>query len=323
MPLLPAVDSAEHYWKHLRDAALYEAALEALCRRHGLPGDVPRRKYAAGGSMVFAVGDAHVVKLFAPPHADGAHTETRMLAHVQGRLGVPTPALHAAGELEGWPYLVMAQLPGTSLQEAWPRVAAGQRAQLLAQLGAALARLHALPPLALPPPGGSWEAFLSAQRAACVARQRGRGVAEAWLAQLPAFLDAALALPDARPPTALLHTEVMRDHTLVREEPDGRWALTGLIDFEPAMQGHPDYELASVGVFLSGGEPALLRAFCRGYGWERGVLPVAVRRRALAFALLHRYSNFRWYLDTVPPPPGCDTLEALADAWWGTDRGAR
>jgi hygromycin-B 7''-O-kinase len=323
MPLLPAVESAEHYWKHLREASLYDAALGELCRRHGLPPDAPRRKYPAGGSMVFAVGAAHVVKLFAPPHADGAHTETRMLAHVQGRLGVPTPVLHAAGELEGWPYLVMGQLPGASLKEAWPRVPDAQREALLAQLGAALGRLHALPQLALPPPGGSWEGFLAAQRQGCVERQRGRGVAEAWLAQVPGFLDAALTPPHPRPPTALLHTEVMRDHTLVKEDADGRWTLTGLIDFEPAMQGHPDYELASVGVFLSGGEPALLRAFCTGYGWEGGALPEAVRRRALAFALLHRYSNFRWYLETVPPPEGCDTLEALADAWWATDGGAR
>ncbi|MBF5045771.1 phosphotransferase [Aggregicoccus sp. 17bor-14] len=319
MPLLPEVPSAAHYYQHLRHAAPYEAAVAELCARHGLPLDVPRRKYPAGNAIVFAVGEAHVVKLFAPPFAEGAHTEARVLAHVDGRLGVPTPTLRASGTLEGWPYLVMSQLPGVSLEEAWPRIPVAQREALLAQLGAALARLHALPPLDVPPPHGSWERFVRTQREGCVERQRSRGLADAWLLQIPGFLERTLAQPESAAPTALLHTEVMRAHTLVQADAAGRWTLSGLFDFEPAMQGHPDYELASVGVFLSGGEPALLRAFCEGYGWPDGALPRAVRRRALAFALLHRYSNLRWYLETVPPPPGCDTLEGLAEAWWGTE----
>ena len=319
MSLLPEVPSAQYYYQHLRHAAPYEAAVAELCARHGLPLDLPRRKYPAGNAIVFAVGDAHVVKLFAPPFAEGAHTEARVLAHVHGRLGVPTPALLASGTLEGWPYLVMGQLPGVSLEEAWPRVSAVQREALLRQMGAALARLHALPPLDVPPPHGTWGRFVRAQREGCVERQRSRGLAEAWLLQIPGFLERTLSPTDDVAPPALLHTEVMRAHTLVREGAGGGWELSGLFDFEPAMQGHPDYELASVGVFLSGGEPALLRAFCAGYGWPGAALPQDVRRRALAFALLHRYSNLRWYLETVPPPPGCDTLEALADAWWGTD----
>ena len=85
------------------------------------------------------------------------------------------------------------------------------------------------------------------------------------------------------------------------------------------MLGHPDYELASVGVFLSCGEPALLRAVCEGYGRPGGALPPDACRRAMAFALLHRYSNLRWYLERVPPPAGVHTLEELADFWWVTE----
>jgi hypothetical protein len=35
----------------------------------------------------------------------------------------------------------------------------------------------------------------------------------------------------------LLHTEVMRQHQLTAEGPEGAWPLSGLIDFEPTMRG--------------------------------------------------------------------------------------
>ena len=35
----------------------------------------------------------------------------------------------------------------------------------------------------------------------------------------------------------------------------------------------------------------------------------------MAHALLHRYSNLRWYLERLPAP-GATTLEQLADRWW-------
>jgi hygromycin-B 7''-O-kinase len=263
------------------------------------------------------VGTSHVVKLFPPPFERGAWTERQMLTHVHGRLGVPTAALHAAGELEGWHYLVMEQLPGRALHEAWSHIPQERQRELMEELGGALRRLHALPPLDIPPPHGTWARFLAEQRQGCVTRQRTRGLSEPWLSQLPGFLETALSGLEVRDRPVLLHTEVMREHVLVAEH-EGTWRLTGLIDFEPAMQGHPEYELASVGVFLSRGDPTLLRAVCTGYGWPDGHLPREVRQRALAFALLHRYSNFRWYLETVPPRPGTTTLEALADEWWAT-----
>jgi hypothetical protein len=35
----------------------------------------------------------------------------------------------------------------------------------------------------------------------------------------------------------LLHTEVMRQHVLTAEGPEGAWRLSGPINFEPAIRG--------------------------------------------------------------------------------------
>lgn len=185
---------------------------------------------------------------------------------------------------------------------------------MLAALGQTLAALHAIrdPVLAtLAPP--DWAAFVDARRASAVERQRAKGLDEAWLAQLPAFLESVSLEPPAR--RVLLHTEVMREHLLVCEGAHG-WELSGLFDFEPAMYGAPEYELASVGVFVSCGDPRLLRSLLTAYGYRDDNLDEAFARRMLGYAIVHRYSNLRWYLERLPALEA-PTLDALARRGWG------
>jgi hygromycin-B 7''-O-kinase len=82
------------------------------------------------------------------------------------------------------------------------------------------------------------------------------------------------------------------------------------------MIGAPDYELASVGLFFSCGDRRLLRRVLAGCGHLPSASGAQHSRRLLAYAILHRYSNLRWYLERLPVP-GATTLEALAEAWFG------
>jgi hypothetical protein len=50
---------------------------------------------------------------------------------------------------------------------------------------------------------------------------------------------------------------------------------------------------------------------CSPTGYHPDQLDDAPPRRLLAYALLHRYSDLRWYLDLLPPPP-VPTPDALA-----------
>jgi hygromycin-B 7''-O-kinase len=103
----------------------------------------------------------------------------------------------------------------------------------------------------------------------------------------------------------------MRQHLLV--ESKGAWHVSGLIDFEPAMLGAPEYELSAVGIFLTCAEPGLLRAFLDAYGAEADdELPL----RIMAYTLLHRYSDLRWYLERLPVPDDVGDLEGLARRWF-------
>ena len=290
-----------------------EAAAATLAARHGLSG-APSR-FSAGSVPVYAVGEAHVLKLF--PLREEAHwlTEQVALQAVQGRLPVPTPALHAADVHGEWRYLLMERLMGQPLDELWPQASPEVRADLMDQVGRMLAALHALPVSGLAAITPDWPTFISRRREGCWDRQVQYGLTSPWAEQLEPFLG-EVALPPA-PAPALLHTEVMHAHLLVVPDGDGL-RLTGLVDFEPAMVGDPDYELASVAVFVSVGDPAL---FERVLTALRGPMDAptgrALRRRVMAWMLLHRYSRLAWYLERLPPPPDVRTLDALAARWLG------
>jgi hygromycin-B 7''-O-kinase len=310
--LLPCVGSYQEYLASPRDEQTYRAAVEAICQRHRLPLE-PLKKYPGGSTIVFAIGATHVVKLFEPIFTDDAATEHAVLRHLQGRLAVPTPAVVAVGDLEGWRYIVMDQLRGRSLVEAWDDIPSSERVSLYRRLGEATAGLHALaPPPALP--GPDWSTFVHQQVERCVEQQRGNGLAEHWVQQIPAFLAAQDLSSLGQAAQVLLHSEIMREHVLV-EETDEQWVLSGLFDFEPARLGAAEYELASVGVFLAAGEPELLRSFLLGYGYAEAQLTPELQERILLYTLLHRYSNLRWYLERLPPAEAT-TLHELAAEWF-------
>ncbi|MFD4632553.1 aminoglycoside phosphotransferase family protein [Streptomyces sp. NPDC058284] len=310
--MLPEVHTDEEWDRVVDDEGVMRPAAEDLCARLGLAG-APLTRFPEGSQPVYAVGDEHVLKLFPGTAAQDGVAEARVLSHVEGRLPVPTPRLHGSGTYDsGWHYILMSRLPGEDLAVAWPRIPRADRERIVTDAAEALAALHALDPGPLTGVlgPGDWGAFVEARRAAAVGRQRERGLAEHWLAQIPGFLDAA-APPDdetlRRP--VLLHTEFMRQHLLV--DPADGWRLTGLFDFEPAMIGDRAYDFVGVGLFVTRAEPGLLDRFMKAYG--RTFDP----RRLLAYTLLHVYSNLPWYLRELPAPPE-PTLDALAETWFGT-----
>ncbi|MEU5577644.1 aminoglycoside 3'-phosphotransferase/choline kinase family protein [Streptomyces huasconensis] len=320
--MLPLVTTDEEFDRVVPDDTLMRPGAADLCARLGL-GGAPLTRYADGSQAVYAVGDRHVLKLYPALDAQDCLTEARVLAHVQGRLPVPTPEVHDTGAyVNGWRYVLMSRLPGEGLATAWPGIPRAGRERIITDAAQALAALHALDhePLADILGPGDWDAFLAGQRAGAVDRQRGRGLPESWLEQIPGFLD-SVALPADRR-RSLLHTEFMRQHLVVRPAepaepavpaaPADGWRLTGLFDFEPAMIGDPAYDFVGVGLFVTRAEPGLLPRFMKAYGTTYDP------RQLLAYTLLHVYSHLPWYLRELPAPPE-PTLDALAETWFGQE----
>lgn len=284
-----------------------ERTAEAICEAMSLAGPITR--FATGSVPVYAVADGYVLKLFPSNEQAFFETEKSALTRIDGSLAIPTPRLVAAGEHEAWWYVVMTRLHGVSLAEAWPTIPADARAQLMRDVGIGIAALHALPSTDMPSLALDWPAFLDAQRSSARERQRIKGLASPWIELIDPFLTTWMPADDGR--RALLHTEIMREHLLV-ERHDDDWRLSGLVDFEPAMVGAPDYDFASIGVFVACGAPGLLRALLDAYGAK---VDETLPYRIMAYALLHRYSHLRWYIERLGVGDARD-LESLARRWF-------
>lgn len=285
-----------------------EAVADAIRRERSLGEGLQR--FAFGSIPVFALGDEHVMKLFPPDQRAYFDIETAVLARIEGRLPIPTPRVLAVGERGPWLYLVMSRLSGCSLGEAWPTIDPGDRIRLMREAGAALAALHSIPASDLGPRNTDWRRFMDEQRASCRERQRARGLGSPWVEAVSDFVSRWMPRDDGA--RALLHTEVMREHFLV-DRREGVWRVSGILDFEDALLGAPEYEWACAGIFLTCAEPGLLRALLDAYG---AVVDEDLPQRIMAYALLHRYSDLSWYLNLLPVPDRVGDLESLARAWF-------
>lgn len=284
------------------------AMADTIRREHSL--GIGIKRFAFGSVPVFAVGNDHVVKLFPSTDRSYFDTERATLARIDGRLPIPTPRAIAAGEHGQWSYIVMTRLSGCSLAEAWGAIETQDRRQLMREAGVALAAMHAIATDGLAPLALEWPRFMDAQRASCRDRQIARGLGAPWVDAVGDFL--ARWAPSDHGSRVLLHTEVMKEHLLV-ERREGAWHLSGLIYFEDALLGAPEYELAAAGIFLVCAESGLLRVLLDAIGADvDDELPL----RIMAYALLHRYSDLRWYLERLPVPDEVGDLESLARRWF-------
>lgn len=308
---LPAVGNREEFDRIARNEALLRPGAEALCAALGFKLGA---RFAAGSLPVYGLDRNLVLKLYPPVHDDERVREVAMLGTLAGRLPIATPAVERSGTVGAWGYLVMSRLPGEPMSSTWSAMSSAERERLAEELGGALAVLHSLREPRLAAVCDQWERFVAEQRETAVARQKARGLAAHWLEQIPDLLQ-RVTLPSVTT-DALLHTEIMRDHVLVQPSSKG-YVLSGLVDFEPSMLGAPEYEFASVGVFFSCGDARLLRHLLVGYGYRPSELDAALSHRLLVYGLLHRYSNFPWYIERLALSPTVRTFEALAEAWWG------
>ena len=156
-----------------------------------------------------------------------------------------------------------------------------------------------------------WASLVQSRIQTCSELHREKGVSDCWLQQIPSFLAGAQPLYPPDFPPAIISGDVHQYHLLVVEEA-GRWRLSGLFDFDDARIGFHEYDLAASGLFLMHGRPELLRTFLRAYGYPEVALDEALRRRLLAYTLLHRYRPFNWVREELVADPASTSLEQLA-----------
>ncbi len=314
-PLLPLVTRNTDYEAMRPDAHLWLLVMQVICQRHGLPAEKLVRfgdgtDTAFGSTIVFAVDEQHVIKLYPPYWRRLFEADLTVAEHVSGKLSIMTPEICASGALDGWPYLVMSRLQGIYLTALWDTLGETEQLRLVAELAEVLAQLHALPTHDLPLLEANWPEFVTTRMNGCVQRHQEQGVPEPWLKQIRRYLASVAPFYPSNFTPAIVSGDIHDYHLLVKREHE-RWRLCGLFDFDDARIGFHEYDLASVGLFMTSGRPQLLRHFLLTYGYAETTIDEHLSQRLMVYTLLHRYRPLNWVRETFARHP-CSTFEELA-----------
>ncbi len=310
-PLLPKVIRRTDYISIQQNTALWLPAIQVICQLHDLPTDMLTR-FNGGTCIVFAAGENHIIKLYPPYWRHEFNVERKVAEYMFGKLEITIPEIQAYGDLEGWPYLIMDRLTGTYLCDIWDRMEDKNRLHIVTHLGEILASLHALSTSGLSHLEPNWTAFVQKRLRNCEQRYREKGLTEHWLQQTPAYLAHMSPLYPLNYKPALVIGDVHQFHLLVTEK-YGLWRLCGLFDFDTAMIGFHEYDLASASLFMMSGRPQLLRAFFQTYGYAEIELNEALSARLMAYTLLHGYPYLDWVPKEVVINYSCSTLHEVAN----------
>lgn len=310
---LPVIAGADDYRRHFGSEVWRQAAV-TICARHRLP-RASLRRAGQGENIIFLVGRRYVIKIFAPFRGSFLR-EKAALELAGGKLGVETPSILYAGELEGWSYLVMTQLAGTPASRAWSEIGPGGRVEIVTRLGEALRRLHehAAPP-ARPAPLRDWRGFIERQAETCVERQRACGANPEWLESLPAYVAERLELLPKEFEPVLLHGDVHLGNLLLSPE-KGRWKLAGMFDFGDSLCGFREYDFVAPGVLMVQGSRELQRAMLLAYGYRESQLDEGLRSRLMLLTVLYECSDLRKYAMRLAPEAVTLRLGELEAAIW-------
>jgi hygromycin-B 7''-O-kinase len=285
--LLPAIPDLDAYRRVYRDEDTWLPAMRAICAQQGLdPGTLA---FAPPGShVVFRVGDALYIKLFAPFWRSDYVSERAVLGTLDGHATLPVPRLVAEGQIEGWPYVIITAVRGTPLCEVWHRLSESERMRVCYECGTFMAALHAVPTEGLEAIAVDWDAFVQARAKACLEQAASSGLEQGWLDAVRSLLEHALPPPGTSFQPVLLSADVTDEHVMI-EQYDGRWALAGYIDFGDAMVGDRLYEFAAPACSITRGVPVLTRRMLLGYGFSESELVPDLAERLMAHTLLHRF----------------------------------
>lgn len=311
--MLPEVTELDEYRAIYRREDIWDPVLEEICLRHGLPPGSARRG-PDGTHIVYMAGESLVIKLFVPLFPSDYLAERLVTRHVAGRLGVDTPTIIEDGEVEGWQYLVMSAVRGRPVGEVWGELGRDDRLRIVRQVGETMARFRSLPTDGLEELAIDWSEFVRGQVATVVDRHSDPAVPARLLDGMAGYLaESPLFETGFRP--VLLHADITDEHVCVARE-NGRWTMTGLVDFGDSLVGHPDYESVSPGLDFSRGDGELLRTLLGASGTPEDDLTADLRHRLMAYTLVHQYVKLKDVLALVPASSGANGIDELAEILW-------
>jgi len=240
---------------------------------------------------VFIVGNKYVVKFFGRKfngqlcyqvelEAFTLFTQTQVNGSIFFPTLVATGTLYNRNELPSnsvsswhWPYLITTFIEGIALHHIFSSLSYESKLSIASQLGKVVKALHAIP---TPHSDHSqnWKsfvAFLQKRYSKCQAKQtHWNCLTKELIDQIYSYIGDQTKFSHflekvTRQPPVYVHSDLTSEHVLLKQDTNGEWTITGIIDFGDAKWGDPYFDLIPLhGLFLCDKE--LLKCFLASYG---------------------------------------------------------
>jgi hygromycin-B 7''-O-kinase len=307
---MPQVPTTQEFVQKFHDPVWIRIGQDLFARSGVLIDSITRS--SQGESVVLLGDDRYVLKIYRP-WKRGFDREISALHQLNGHLPVVIPEVVATGEMEGYKYLISTALTGRLMTRAeWLTLDRTAQIDLIEHLAEMFRILHDLHVDGIE---FDWPAFVAANAAGAVERQRSEGGNPEWIESLPAYIDRNLPLVQTAPPHVQLHGDVHFGNLLVIEE-RGRLKISGLFDFADSLCGSHEYDFLAPGVLMFQGQGNLQREFFRRYGYSDSDINEEMRRRMMMLTILYEFSSLRRYAERLSPQAVNLSLNELERAIW-------
>jgi hygromycin-B 7''-O-kinase len=312
---LPFEISPLQFAEYRLEQELWNEAIEEICILHNIP-FTHFHVFADGSNLVVSVADKFVVKLFPPFHIHQWKSEYKTLKILHGKISIPVPELIASAKRDDqWMYIIMTIVPGITLESVWKNFTHAQKAILLRKIGMLMAEVHSLKDPLLNEMDPSWKNFMEAQLSGFHARHKRLQMPEWFLLEVDAYVHQNISLLPENVEPVLLTGEYTPFNLLVAEQ-SGEWEISAMLDFGDSMAGFAEYDLLGPLLFLTEGDPDLVRFLLKGYRYTDRQMDPALRKRLMLLAILHRYSNLEFQLRIPGWASRANSIEDLEQLIW-------
>ncbi|MBD3182065.1 phosphotransferase [Candidatus Poribacteria bacterium] len=311
--LLPEIKTGDDYRSLYRKFKTWLPAMQVICDRHGY--DKSQLEFAPPGThVVFRLNPDLYIKLFAPLWPDDYTAEVTVLRKLSGYKDLKIPHLVNEGKIEGWPYLIIKRIKGVPLVDVWNFMSFRDKEFVAAWCGEFLAKLHRIDIDGLEAINVKWSDFVDAQIKACINELKKVNIESHWISSVEDFFGGLPCLyePDFQP--ILLDADITDEHVMVNKY-NGKWEVTGIIDFGDAMLGYPLYDFAAPGCCITNSSPLLRRAMLMAYGYNPDELNEAFEDRLMAYTLIHKFINIPEILEILDPRKPGDFCQLKRELW--------
>ncbi|MCK5035654.1 MAG: phosphotransferase [Candidatus Sabulitectum sp.] len=290
----------------MKDDALCSELVENICSSNSF--NFKEERIYEGSRILYEIEEDKIVKVFSQNELSFCNNEAKYLETLHGKLSVTTPELFVKGIYNGLPFLIMQKQKGFPLKSVWNDISIWEKRRIIAQIADMLKELHSLPCELFPTREPGWKDFINTQTLDLLQNHRESGLSNAWTENISRFIQNTDEVENSSE-SVICHTEIMQEHLFVEESNRG-FNITGLIDFEPSMIAVPEYDFCSIGLFISAGDKGLFNHFLDTYGYKGD------SRGIMRMLLLHRYSNMKWFMSTLPDTVRFNSVEELSDYWF-------